>query len=433
MKADLDLKVKEIEKEKQREVMLKDEETQKLLSEKEEEGRLALEEMELRLTALSTGGDAKSKLLHDLESRIQGINSEKKDLEVKLADISKRMKKQELEFKQEEKSHSIIMEQKVSDLNKDLKAKEANFQDAQSQLKLLSEEHNKLINEKQKVDITKNELQDEINKYKLDYEKIQDAHIKATDDVDQLKNNSDAQSSKILMMEQETEELKQKLVEKESDIVNAKKDYDLKLTALQDKLQNISQDACNESQKHVDSQLAILKEQHLEELQKIEAVNLELKKTLEESSKHLAAKEKIIVQENAKYEYQSGVNLKLETRLSELELSLKNANDNIDKNELVKKNLQEQIQAKDEQLLQLTVTSEQTNESLEKYREQNISIREELKNVQREMEIEQEHLKEVKTALAFANEDICKKSQLLEEKERSLICVENKTENGKIK
>ena len=89
--------------------MLKDEETQKLLVEKEEENRLAIEEMELRLTAVSTGDDAKSKLLADLECRIQTLNNEKKEFQSKLTDMTKKMKDKELEFKQEQKSLAIII------------------------------------------------------------------------------------------------------------------------------------------------------------------------------------------------------------------------------------------------------------------------------------------------------------------------------------
>merc|ERR1712223_561380 len=109
-KIESESKFNEIEREKQREVMLKDEETQKLLVEKEEENRLAIEEMELRLTAVSTGDDAKSKLLADLECRIQTLNNEKKEFQSKLTDMTKKMKDKELEFKQEQKSLAIIME-----------------------------------------------------------------------------------------------------------------------------------------------------------------------------------------------------------------------------------------------------------------------------------------------------------------------------------
>merc|ERR1712038_1014502 len=116
MKSESDSKVQELEKEKNREITLKDEEMQKILAEKDEESRLAVEEMELRLTALSSGDDAKSKLLGDLENRIQSINSEKKELEGKVNETSKKLKQKEVEFKQEQKSHGIIMEQKISDL-----------------------------------------------------------------------------------------------------------------------------------------------------------------------------------------------------------------------------------------------------------------------------------------------------------------------------
>ena len=55
----------------QRELKLREAEVQKLLEEKDEEGRLAREELELRVQALTNGDESKSKLLRDLELRLQ--------------------------------------------------------------------------------------------------------------------------------------------------------------------------------------------------------------------------------------------------------------------------------------------------------------------------------------------------------------------------
>ena len=44
------------------------------------------------------------------------------------------MKQKELEFKQELKSHSIILEQKVADLTNEIKAKEASVRSKETQL-----------------------------------------------------------------------------------------------------------------------------------------------------------------------------------------------------------------------------------------------------------------------------------------------------------
>ena len=46
---------------------------------------------------------------------------------------------------------------------------------------------------------------------------------------------------------------------------------------MQEKLQSISIDANNESQKQLESQVEILKEQHIEEIRKNEAIISELK------------------------------------------------------------------------------------------------------------------------------------------------------------
>ena len=55
----------------QRELKLREAEVQKLLEEKDEEGRRAREELELRVQALTNGDESKSKLLRDLELRLQ--------------------------------------------------------------------------------------------------------------------------------------------------------------------------------------------------------------------------------------------------------------------------------------------------------------------------------------------------------------------------
>ena len=415
-----DSKLKELEKEKLREITLKDEEIQKLLAEKDEESRLAVEEMELRLTALSTGDDAKSKLLGDLENRIQKINSEKKELEVKLTDMSKKVKQREIDFKQEQKSHGIIMEQKVSDLTKQIQSKESSLQESQNQVKSLSERLEQMTSEVQQMEVVKKELQDEMNANSLKYEHIKEAHDKTIGENTQLKNKENDHTREVETLKKECEALEQKLRQNESDLNAAKDDHDTRVKALQQKLQEISVDTTNESQKHLDSQLALVRDQHMEEMNSLQASNSDLNKKLEEYLGTLQTKEEALAEERLKSNNLETENCKIEDRLKELERSLKDAITNAEKSQSDEKNAIEQLEAKEAEISRLKVASEENERISEQYKIEKNSIQEEMKIVQQDMNVDKARLKEVETALAFANEDICKKSQLLEEKETTV-------------
>ena len=78
-------------REKQRALILKDEEMVKKLDEKEEEGRLAKEELELRLSSMTTGEDSKSKLLNELELKLKTAFAEKRQLQSELSQLKEEL------------------------------------------------------------------------------------------------------------------------------------------------------------------------------------------------------------------------------------------------------------------------------------------------------------------------------------------------------
>ena len=87
----------------QRELKLRETEFKKRLEEKDEEGRLAREELELRVQAFSNSDESKTKLLRDLETKLQSSTSDS----AKLVQLSQNLKKKETELTiiKEEKSN----------------------------------------------------------------------------------------------------------------------------------------------------------------------------------------------------------------------------------------------------------------------------------------------------------------------------------------
>ena len=100
-----------LEKESKRELLVKGEELEKALAEKKAEDRLAMEEMELRLNAMCSGDESKSKLVNDLETKLVRASSELAKAHEKLQQLEKSC----LDKTNEAKSQLIIAEQKLAD------------------------------------------------------------------------------------------------------------------------------------------------------------------------------------------------------------------------------------------------------------------------------------------------------------------------------
>jgi len=122
----------------QRELKLRDAEFQKRLEEKDEENRLASEELELRVTALTNTDESKSKLLRDLEIRLQTAVADSS----KFGQVAEKLKIKESEIQKLEEEKKIL-EVKISEMNETLekfgKISE-NLASAQNELTKLAEE-----------------------------------------------------------------------------------------------------------------------------------------------------------------------------------------------------------------------------------------------------------------------------------------------------
>ena len=74
-------------REKMREIALKEEDMRKRLNDKEDEGKLALEELALRLSSSSNAQDNSKKLILDLETAVKNLSCEKERLTAELKEL----------------------------------------------------------------------------------------------------------------------------------------------------------------------------------------------------------------------------------------------------------------------------------------------------------------------------------------------------------
>ena len=90
-----------------RELKLRDADFQKRLEEKDEEGRLACEELELRVKALTNSEESKSKLLRDLETRLQAVGADA----AKFGPLAEKLKAKESEAAKLEEEKNALEEE----------------------------------------------------------------------------------------------------------------------------------------------------------------------------------------------------------------------------------------------------------------------------------------------------------------------------------
>merc|ERR1712001_485534 len=107
-------------------------------------------------------------------------------------------------------------------------------------------------------------------------------------------------------IEKELEYSKEMIIKKEEELSNSKKDYDCKIIESQKNLQNINEDSSIESQKHIETQLAIQKENY----------------------------DVIIAKENKKFKAELEEKVKVESSLKELKISHQNTIDELEKTKL---------------------------------------------------------------------------------------------------
>ena len=122
----------------------------KQLQEKDEEGRLALEELELRFKSISAKEDSQVKLSHELELKITQLSGEKQQLHSQLATL-----KTEL---------NSVCEQIKEELKDELDSLRKKLVETQQQLEEARLEGSKVIEEKVKLENqVKNLSENEVN------------------------------------------------------------------------------------------------------------------------------------------------------------------------------------------------------------------------------------------------------------------------------
>ena len=123
---------------------MRETEFKKRLEEKDEEGRLAREELELRVQAFSNSDESKTKLLRDLETKLQSSNSDS----AKLGQLSENLKKKETKLTKIEEEKSNLegkLQQALEELGKfgeiseDLAARQNEIEKLRQENKILQE------------------------------------------------------------------------------------------------------------------------------------------------------------------------------------------------------------------------------------------------------------------------------------------------------
>lgn len=412
-----------------RELGMLKEEHEKKLAEVDEEGRLGREELELRLSALTTAEDNRGGILKNLEVTVEKLQSEKKVLEE--------------EAKVYEKNQADINKQK-EELNKKLKECEG------MDLKMQEIKAEKIIDTEQKknlqVEVDKKTKALEINNAKmkeladkvksLECDKIcEETKCKEKDDSvkkEQIESKVKMDES-IAKMEEETRELREKLEVAESQLKELNEQHKKKLETIQQQMTT-----------HGESHGDLLNEYKvkLETKEKEMELITERVKTFEGKEKEmeiLAERVKTLEGDCDDYENRLKYNLEssmiteeeLENKIKELEQNLKELDDTLltkvdelrDANEQV-----EDFKITMEKMQHFELKSKELEDTLQnkliELRDANDEI-EELKNVLDEKSNNnssaelQKELDQLIQQLRESNEELQVLKNLLEEKEQS--------------
>jgi chromosome segregation ATPase len=166
---------------------------QKQIQEKEEEGRLAFEELELRVSSISAGDDSKSKLLRDLETKLKEVGAEKKHLQTELLRI-----KEEL--------NSVCSEIKI-ELKEELETLKENNRQVQINLERATEKLVKNEDEKKQLVNKVKDLNTQINEYESCKEVLEKNEREYNDKIEAIK-------AQLVTVEHENEQLKKSIKDK---------------------------------------------------------------------------------------------------------------------------------------------------------------------------------------------------------------------------
>ena len=246
IKEEMKEKLQLADREKQRALVLKDEEMIKKLEEKEEEGRLAKEELELRLSSMTNGEDSKSKLLNELESKLKTAFAEKKQLQSELSKL-----KEEL--------NSVCSQIKV-ELSEELETLKSKHDGVQDELERTKEQ---LSKNKDNYEEERTKLEAEINVLKVSH---QDVHDDKENTLVQVQLEKDQLSKTVQSQRDHISNVESTLKSIEEELEFQKQSFE--------KLEFENQKAANENQEKHQIAMSLSQEKINEleiELQKVES------------------------------------------------------------------------------------------------------------------------------------------------------------------
>ena len=207
-------------REKMREIALKEEDMRKRLNDKEDEGKLALEELELRLSSSSNAQDNSKKLILDLETAVKNLSCEKERLTAELKEVKIELStvcssiqqelKEELSQLQAKLNNEEEMKLKLIEEKSQLELKMKN--DLEKQILDLQNRESSLKCNEQKMITYQKELQEKINQF-------EEENCLRKEQVDKLQLELEDKSQEVQAIERRNQ----------TEIVQLKADLDMKI------------------------------------------------------------------------------------------------------------------------------------------------------------------------------------------------------------
>jgi chromosome segregation ATPase len=318
---------------------------QKQIQEKEEEGRLAFEELELRVSSISAGDDSKSKLLRDLETKLKEVGAEKKHLQTELLRIKEELNSVCSEIK-------IELKEELETLKENNRQVQINLDSATEKLVKNEDEKKQLVNKVKDLNTQINEyesckevLEKNEREYNDKIEAIKAQLVTVEHENEQLKKSIKDKESTLSEIHGKTSVLEQEMEEKVKNIEIMRVDHQKVLASLQDQMQNA--DNSDEATKHFETRMEILKLEHDHKIQTLDEEIIELKANYEKAILEFESKSELAAKSIAEKETQIEVLTSSISRIEQDQESLNEITNDLNK-ELVAAN--EIIASKDQEL-----------------------------------------------------------------------------------
>ena len=376
-------------REKLRELSLQEEDMVKKLRDKEEEGRLALEELELRLSSSSNAQDNSKKLIADLETAVKSLTSEKERLTSELKDLKSELNsvcssiqnelKEELsqlqeKLNQEEKMKLQLIEEKSMELKlkNDLEKQIFDLQNRETSLK--GNEQNMIAYQK--------ELQDKISKF--EHEAISTKEL-----VDKLHLELKNKQQEVLAKEQQNQ----------AEIAKLKADLDLKIRHEREKETSFKdlQVQSIEYQKKLQEQLTDMEKQLDTERMQYNTTVKDLHATIETLQRDKSQGEQ--KRSNQEEEMQSifdDEKSKFEAMITELQANIEKIQSEKNQGDMDISKLEEDIrfkvtnlELKEDEITELKCQMGQLEEKINHYQSELILSKEENENISKRVQVQE--------------------------------------------